>query len=92
MMFQAAANLSSFCARWAPCSAALSTCAMAERTRWGAAFVLIFAGVISALQIGKAATAVPVLQHELALTLVAASWIVGAYGVLGAVAGLPAAS
>ena len=63
---------------------------MAEQTRWGAAFVLIFAGVISALQIGKAAIAVPILQRELALTLVAASWIVGAYGVLGAVAGLPA--
>lgn len=60
------------------------------KTRWGAAFILIFAGVISALQIGKAAIAVPILQRELALTLVAASWIVGAYGVLGATAGLPA--
>ena len=60
------------------------------QTRWGAAFILIFAGVISALQIGKAAIAVPILQRELALTLVAASWIVGAYGVLGAAAGLPA--
>ena len=60
------------------------------QTRWGAVFILIFAGVISALQIGKAAIAVPILQRELALTLVAASWIVGAYGVLGAVAGLPA--
>ena len=46
--------------------------------------------MISALQIGKAAIAVPILQRELALTLVAASWIVGAYGVLGAVGGLPA--
>lgn len=63
---------------------------MAGQTRWGAAFILIVAGVISALQIGKAAIAVPVLQRELALTLVAASWIVGAYGVLGAAAGLPA--
>ena len=63
---------------------------MPERTRWGAAFVLILAGVISALQIGKAAIAVPVLQHELALTLVVASWIVGTYGVLGAIGGLPA--
>jgi hypothetical protein len=63
---------------------------MTDRTRWGAVFILIFAGVISALQIGKAAIAVPVLQRELALTLLAASWIVGAYGVLGAVAGLPA--
>jgi MFS family permease len=63
---------------------------MAGQTRWGAAFILIFAGAVSALQIGKAAIAVPILQRELALTLVAASWIVGAYGVLGAVAGLPA--
>ncbi len=63
---------------------------MTGQTRWGAAFILIFAGVISALQIGKAAIAVPILQRELALTLVAASWIVGAYGVLGAAAGLPA--
>ena len=43
-----------------------------------------------ALQIGKAAIAVPILQRELALTLVTASWVVGAYGVLGAIAGLPA--
>ncbi|HZO48029.1 MAG TPA: MFS transporter [Xanthobacteraceae bacterium] len=63
---------------------------MPLQTRWGAAFVLIFAGVISALQIGKAAIAVPILQRELALTLVAASWIVGAYGMVGAIAGLPA--
>ena len=63
---------------------------MTDRTRWGAVFILIFAGVISALQIGKAAIAVPVLQRELVLTLLAASWIVGAYGVIGAVAGLPA--
>src|SRR5262245_32006604 len=63
---------------------------MPERTRWGAAFILIFAGVISALQIGKAAIAVPILQRELAMTLVAASWIIGAYGLVGAIAGLPA--
>lgn len=60
------------------------------KTRWGAALILILAGVISALQIGKAAIAVPILQRELAMTLVMASWIVGAYGVLGAAAGLPA--
>ena len=63
---------------------------MPVQTRWGAVLVLILAGVITALQVGKAAIAVPILQRELALTLVAASWIVGAYGVLGATAGLPA--
>ena len=63
---------------------------MPVQTRWGAVFVLILAGVISALQIGKVAIAVPVLQRELALTLVTASWVVGTYGVLGAIGGLPA--
>jgi MFS family permease len=63
---------------------------VAAQTRWGAVCALIIAGVISALQIGKAAIAVPVLQQELTLTLVVASWIVGTYGVLGAVGGLPA--
>jgi nitrate/nitrite transporter NarK len=62
---------------------------MELRTRWGAVAALIFAGVVVALQIGKAAIAVPVLQKELALSLVLASWVIGAYGVLGAVAGLP---
>jgi predicted MFS family arabinose efflux permease len=63
---------------------------MPAQTRWGAVAILILAGVISALQIGKAAIAVPVLQRELALTLVVASWVIGTYGVLGAIGGLPA--
>ncbi len=62
---------------------------MEERTRWGAVSALILAGVVVALQIGKASIAVPVLQKELQLTLVVASWVIGAYGVLGAVGGLP---
>jgi nitrate/nitrite transporter NarK len=62
---------------------------MELRTRWGAVAALILAGVVVALQIGKAAIAVPVLQKDLSLTLVVASWVIGAYGVLGAVAGLP---
>ena len=62
---------------------------MTERTRWGAVAALILAGIIVALQLGKAAIAAPVLQRELALSLVIASWIIGAYGLAGAVAGLP---
>ena len=62
---------------------------MPERTRWGAVAALFIAGVVAALQIGKASIAVPVLQRELLLSLVVASWVIGAYGVLGAVAGLP---
>src|SRR5262245_10581059 len=63
---------------------------MPARTRWATVAVLILAGVITALQIGKAAIAVPVLQRELALTLVVSSSVVGTYGVLGAIGGLPA--
>lgn len=63
---------------------------MASKTRWGAVGVLILGGVIVALQIGKAAIAVPMLQKELMLSLVVASWVIGGYCVLGATAGLPA--
>lgn len=63
---------------------------MPAQTRWGATIALIVAGVVSALQIGKAAIALPVLQGDLSLSLLVAAWVVGTYGVLGAVAGLPA--
>src|SRR5699024_9152576 len=59
-------------------------------TDWTAVGVLIAAGFLGASQIGKAAIAVPLLQRDLGLTLVVAAWVVGAYGTLAAVAGLPA--
>lgn len=62
---------------------------MPSKTRWGAVFALILAGMIAALQIGKAAIALPALQTELSLSLFAAAWIVGAYSTFGALAGLP---
>ncbi len=62
---------------------------MPVKTRWGAVFALVVAGMIAALQIGKSAIALPVLQNELSLSLFAAAWIVGAYSTLGALAGLP---
>ena len=63
---------------------------MPTQTRWGVVAALLIAGVIAALQIGKASIALPALQRELMLTLTVASWVVGAYGMLGAFAGLPA--
>lgn len=63
---------------------------MSARTRWGAVGVLIAAGIVGALQIGKAAIAMPLLQDDLGISLVFASWILGAYGLLGAAFGLPA--
>lgn len=63
---------------------------MLSETRWGTVCALLAAGVIVALQIGKAVIAVPVVQKELAMSLTLAAWIIGAYGAIGAVAGLPA--
>jgi MFS family permease len=57
-------------------------------TNWRAVVVLIAAGMVCAFQIGKAAIAVPLLQGDLGISLVFASWIVGAFGALGAALGL----
>lgn len=57
-------------------------------TRWDAVAALVAAGMVSAFQVGKAAIAVPLLQDDLGLSLVFASWIVGAFGALGAAFGL----
>jgi predicted MFS family arabinose efflux permease len=63
---------------------------MPAATRWGVIFALIFAGMIAAGQIGKAAVALPLVQRDLGLGLFAASWVVSMNALLGAVAGLPA--
>lgn len=60
------------------------------RTRRSLVVILLVAGVITACQVGKAAIAVPLLRQDLGLSLVVASWIVGAASTLGALAGLPA--
>jgi predicted MFS family arabinose efflux permease len=61
-----------------------------QKTHWGLVFLLICAGIIAAFQVGKAAIAVPALREDLDISLVFASWIVGALGALGALIGVPA--
>jgi predicted MFS family arabinose efflux permease len=61
-----------------------------SQTRWLLVWVLIFAGVVAAFQIGKAPIAIPLLRHDLGLSLTFASWVIGVYAVVGAIAGLPA--
>lgn len=63
---------------------------MTQKTRWGIVFLLICAGIIAAFQVGKAAIAIPALREDLDISLVFASWIVGALGALGAIIGVPA--
>ncbi len=60
------------------------------KTDWRSVSILILAGLVAACQVGKAAIAVPLLRQELGLSLLMASSVIGAYGMLGAVAGLPA--
>ncbi len=60
----------------------------ATRTHWPVVFALLGAGVICAFQVGKAAIAVPLVRHDLNLSLSFASWLVSAYAALGALAGL----
>ena len=56
----------------------LRTANMVQKTRWGIVFLIICAGIIAAFQVGKAAIAVPALRDDLSISLVFASWIVGA--------------
>jgi MFS family permease len=63
---------------------------MIPKTRWRLVWILIFAGVVAAFQIGKAAIAVPLLRDDLGLSLTFASWVVSISAGVGAVGGLPA--
>ncbi len=59
-------------------------------TDWRLVSLLIGAGLIAACQVGKAAVSVPQLRQDLGLGLAEVSWVVGAYGALGAAVGLVA--
>ena len=59
-------------------------------TDWRHVGLLVGAGLLAACQVGKAAISVPQLRADLGLGLAEASWVVGAYGALGAAAGLVA--
>src|SRR5215470_17668173 len=63
---------------------------LAAAASWRQIATLILAGVVAALQVGKAAVAVPLLQADLGISLLTASLVVSVYGLLGAVAGFPA--
>lgn len=62
----------------------------AGRTPWAAVAAIVLAGIVAALQVGKAAIALPILRVELDLSLQAAGWIMSIFAVLGMLAGIPA--
>jgi DHA1 family inner membrane transport protein len=61
----------------------------ALRSAWPNIVLIVGAGVVSAFQVGKAPIALPSVQEELGLGLGAATWLISAFALIGAVAGAP---
>lgn len=59
----------------------------ADEIGWPAALLLVLAGVVSAYHVGKASPVLDVLQADLGVDIAAASWLVSASGIVGALAG-----
>ena len=57
-------------------------------TRWGAALVAVFLGVVAALSIGKLPPALPTLRAEFGLTLAQSGTLVSVFNTLGMVASI----
>lgn len=58
-------------------------------SRWTAISLVVGAGVISAWQVGKVPVALDAIRADLALDLAAASWLLSAFALVGAIAGAP---
>lgn len=77
---------------WSRAAAAVRGPAPAELpaaggTGWPAVLSLMAAGVVGAVQVGKGAAALPVLQAHFGLTASAAAWYLSAMSALGAIGG-----
>lgn len=55
---------------------------------WPATWLLVGAGVVSAMQVGKAPAALQEVQHDLAMPLAQAAWLLSAFGIVAAVCGV----
>lgn len=64
--------------------------APAGATQWATVAMVVASGVVAAVQVGKAAIAVPMLQADLGLNLGAIGWLTGIFAILGVVGGIPA--
>ncbi|WP_186416957.1 MFS transporter [Bosea sp. CS1GBMeth4] len=60
------------------------------RTDWLAVGVVVAAGIVAALQVGKAPIAMPLLQAEFGLDLATLGWLASIFAVLGMLGGIPA--
>jgi len=62
-------------------------CSITNKTRWGIVAIAICAGVIGAMQLGKVAPAIPIIEADLAIGRVTAGWIVSLILAAGAFLG-----
>ncbi|WP_417770021.1 MFS transporter [Stappia sp.] len=56
---------------------------------WSPILLVVAAGVASAIQVGKAPAVLSAIQADLGLSLAAVAWLMSAFAVTGALAGLP---
>ena len=68
-------------------SATIST-ESSVRTNWLAVAMVVAAGIIAALQVGKVIVSVPLLRADLGLSLSAAGWVLSIFSVLGVLGGI----
>lgn len=61
---------------------------LAAATRWPAVAALILSGMLAAAQIGKVPPALPILRHDLSLSLLVAGWVASLFSVTGALLGI----
>jgi predicted MFS family arabinose efflux permease len=59
------------------------------RTDWLAVSIVVAGGIVAALQVGKAAIAMPLVQAEFGLDLSTLGWLASIFAVLGMIGGIP---
>ena len=68
-------------------AAALEPHGPADRSNWARIWILVLAGVVCAMQIGKVPPALSLLREDLSVGLVASAWILSMFSALGALFG-----
>lgn len=59
------------------------------KATWAAVPVIVGAGIVASLQVGKAAILAPLLQADLHLDLASVGWLTAVFAILGALGGIP---
>lgn len=67
---------------------AITTMRTSSATRWPAVILIVGAGIVAALQVGKAAIAAPLLQNDLGIGLTAIGWLAGIFAAIGLAGGI----